>query len=1625
MPTKTDRILSHLPQTFRPAPQRSALYAVTDTFGNELLLAENSLAAIMMSHWVDHADRGAELIHDLRLLAALYGLAPRPDESVEEFREHLKRYIRTFLEGTVTVQGILRVTAEALGLHIADDYKDLDTWWTRDSDTLLIATPRRDDAAEQVLGFSSAQASGTAAQAARVVGTVDLSTGVDLSDAFWLRLQVDNTPLVVDFRETGLNLPNLPLDEVIQAINDKAQAEPALGVDIAAQDDGYLTLTSPTVGADSLIEVQPGEQDAADNLLGLAPWSYQGQDAQPAQVRGTVDLSGGIDLGVDPSQIRYLRLAIDDTLLAEIDCASSAPGHKTLNQVRDAINQGLGQAIASHDGQFLSLTAASRIEFQAPAAQDATQALFGTVNPIYAGQGPQPAQLICRRDLSPGSNLSDRSQLQLRVDDSPSVQVNCRGLNPANTRPGEIVVAINNALGSPVASQFGRFLALTSPTVGAASQIVIETPPSDDATDLILGLGSRQLSGTAATAAQILGDRDLSDRTVNLMAQRFLPLAVDGGTPVEIDLQAHVPEENRRQATLGHLVTAINQVMGEEIAADAGGHLRLRSPTVGAASQLAIAPQMVEQPRRFITRAFITDDASQAIFGFLNRSAQGIPAAPAQVVGTPDLSRGVDLRGKRYLRLAIDGAAPVEIDCAGQRPRATLLEEVVQAINTALGQPIASSLSDRHLVLTSSPPSGSTSQICFEPPQVEDLLETLGLAAGTVWAEAATRVRFVGTVDLSAQVDLSAASSIKLGIDGADPVEIDCAGANPAATRIDEIVAKINGALGQRIATQDGQHLILTSEQTGSDSQLQFASPEGADATATIFGITPPRTYEGMEATAARVVGTKAISAPLNLTVTRFLQVALDGQPAVEVDCAAQADDPEDLSAVSLATIIGAINQALGEGVASLDGNRLVLQSRQTGATSQMTLSTFRSGDARETLFGKVNPVTTGEPAQPAVLTGEVDLLRPADLSQGSRICLAVDGGRPVEIDVAAAATTATFLDEIVTAINAVFPGMTTATDTDRLQLKSPTVGETSHLALVPLRSLDLIEYPPLEQETAPQSVSYGDQWPVQNTGVAEVFATAEIKAPQGAVHPTLVNTTLGWQLRLLKTLRPGDQVQFWRDVKRGLQAKFTTADGTATPVKGCDIWVGPFGAQGVVPFTDSRRLCLDAKGQSSLQLDNPLTSDLVRLRTQAGITQDQLTVTVTAADLNALGPEAISADALVGRLQVEATNIQILNGANQPIAQLRSGPDVELADYSNQGVLVQGSLYTDSDPPLMVVQSIAHLFDVTLNYQPETGDPVSEPYRGVTIGGDATDSRSLVRQLNSGSTLVRAETLAKETVLTLPPGKTQWLYQECYGSRFNAAHFNPHPDQDKFAGGTCEHWGVFNVSQFSSDPPAEPVAAVFAPSPLVPAAKVEVSLQWVSHTPGAFQVNLPLDLPPRFGARFNQSYFSQGSGEAEVYEKVVTEPKTDPDYLVSQINASSSLVTAELVGRVPLGWQAITMPFRKPQTLTLGSVTSPAQIYVTEKDLDGFIQLKAKKNGAWGNQIAVSARPAGPALYDVAVSYAGARFENARQIVLAGPLPELTKDLLRPGSVGILQAKAAGVQATASRDFQYVYGAE
>jgi hypothetical protein len=110
-------------------------------------------------------------------------------------------------------------------------------------------------------------------------------------------------------------------------------------------------------------------------------------------------------------------------------------------------------------------------------------------------------------------------------------------------------------------------------------------------------------------------------------------------------------------------------------------------------------------------------------------------------------------------------------------------------------------------------------------------------------------------------------------------------------------------------------------------------------------------------------------------------------------------------------------------------------------------------------------------------------------------------------------------------------------------------------------------------------------------------------------------------------------------------------------------------------------------------------------------------------------------------------------------------------------------------------------------------------------------------------------------------------------------------------------------------------------------------------------------------------------------------------------------------------------VPFRKPRRLTLGTPERSARLYLSEDDVPGFVLVEAKTPGPWGNDIAVTARPVGPARFDVAVSYEAGRFECARAIVAGEPPPAQIQELIKPRPVGVLRAKAAGIEAEVTRD--------
>jgi hypothetical protein len=1432
MVPKADRILDNLPPTFTTLGDPSALRALADGYGGELQAAENGLVAVMRSHWVDFADAGERTVLDLAGIGALYGLAPRPDESVEEFREHLKRYVRTLLEGTVTVRGILRITAEVLGLHIDDE--SLDAWWTRDDPVLVSTFPRGVDAATLVLGTPAVERFGRDEQPAAILGDVDLRAGVDLRTRDTLRIAIDtHGALPVQLAAEADDAAAVRPDEIVDAIN------AMLGSDGQADlVDGRLQITSASTGADAEVLIADGPDDAADLVLGLRSRSYQGVDATHARLTGTPDLSTPVDL----TTTRYLRIDVDGNHLAEIDCAAAAddPAGVDVADITMAINDALGISVAGDDGRFLTLTSptpgrAGYIAVLTPAAQDATAPLLGTPPPFTFGTDARTATAVGDRDLGAGVDLQETPRLRLAVDDEPAVTLDLLGVDPTATTPAEIVASVNEGLGAPVASHDGSRVTLSSGTAGSQGALTVEEV-TGDAAEAVLGLRPRRIQGKPPSTASVTGTVDVSGG-VDLSARNRLLLSVDGGAPVEVDLLHGI--EDPTDVSVDELVDAVNHALGatdEDIAVDDGAHLILVSPTEGAGGSIVVRPLVEERRRRFVTRARVTDDAATAVLGFTARRATGTAADVARILGTTDLGGGANLTVNRYLRILLDDRAAEEVDCAGPRPRATTPAEIVTAINTKVGVEIAST--DGRRISLVAPTPGAGSLLALEPPRSLDALDrVLGIGPVELRGAPPTGVRLTGTVDLSAGVELVADATLRITVDANPPVDVPVGDGTAATTRsLSAIVAAINQALVAQVAGSDGSHLLLVSPSTGTTSRIALGPPStGTDATSDLLGFAAPRAYHGAAATAAEVSGTKDLTAGEDVRTEGLLRISVDGGEPVVVDLSEGAADPEHVDASAVATAINSATTAVAATRSIPGGVSVRIASPSTGLSSRLDISRTGSGDAAPLIFGAAGVVATGSAPGPAVLDGDVDLLAPVDLSDRSVLRIAVDGAPPVDVDVAGAAASTTLLGEIVAALDAVVPGLASATDDQRLRLTSPTEGLGSAVEVVPLRFLEVIEYPSTTAEVR-LPVRHGLVLPIRNSGAAAVSALVAVSTGVGVCGPRVADPSAGWSVRVDEAVGAGG---------------------------GLDLAVGPDGA---------------------------------------------LLATIT-----------------------------------------------------------------------------------------EHGTTRTVPPENLEISG-------------TGALEVRR-------------GLNRWSWSECRAARFDQARF----DVDAFPGGPCSEEAVFDLSRFG--PASDWAHAVFAESG-ERATTAEVTVRWDSHTAGGFAVNLPLDLGRRFGVAFGERA-NEGSGlgsgadarfgteTPELYAGVVTEPDGDPDHIELRVNQTrSKLIEAALVPVVPIGWAAVAMPFRDPTPLTLGTRDREARLYLSEPGLaPQFLLLRAAEPGTWGNDLTVTCRAAGPAIYDLAVTYPGGRFENARQTVFGPELPTLADALLEPGPVGVGTAKAAGVHAEVTRD--------
>jgi hypothetical protein len=149
-----------------------------------------------------------------------------------------------------------------------------------------------------------------------------------------------------------------------------------------------------------------------------------------APERFSVPMQLQVGKGPDAVRVRFDRLAPLGRVEFDLDFAAELGEYLA------------SPAAASPCGMGEFLTNGS---FDQPPHDDATRRLFG----FDAGSS---RWCICTVDLSRGIDLSVERFLTLSVDETTQVRVDCAGADPVHTTPGEIVDAINRAMGPNVAS---------------------------------------------------------------------------------------------------------------------------------------------------------------------------------------------------------------------------------------------------------------------------------------------------------------------------------------------------------------------------------------------------------------------------------------------------------------------------------------------------------------------------------------------------------------------------------------------------------------------------------------------------------------------------------------------------------------------------------------------------------------------------------------------------------------------------------------------------------------------------------------------------------------------------------------------------------------------------------------------------------------------------------------------------------------------------------------------------------------------------------------------------------------------------------------------------------------------
>ena len=112
--------------------------------------------------------------------------------------------------------------------------------------------------------------------------------------------------------------------------------------------------------------------------------------------------------------------------------------------------------------------------------RDAALAVLGVPAHIYTGRDPQAAAMRSSLDLSAGVDLSTDRFLRLTVDRTRTIEIDCKDPATDLTLLDRIRDAINEALGSPLASHDNQFLTITSPVSGSQGSVFVQEPAAQN-----------------------------------------------------------------------------------------------------------------------------------------------------------------------------------------------------------------------------------------------------------------------------------------------------------------------------------------------------------------------------------------------------------------------------------------------------------------------------------------------------------------------------------------------------------------------------------------------------------------------------------------------------------------------------------------------------------------------------------------------------------------------------------------------------------------------------------------------------------------------------------------------------------------------------------------------------------------------------------------------------------------------------------------------------------------------------------------------------------------------------------------------------------------------------------------